>query len=67
MIRFLKYGTIIGFADSNITKGQVLTNNNVVFKEFKENTNIVQNIKQQILLILKIREHLKVISVQMDE
>tara|TARA_B100000965_G_scaffold406025_1_gene442515 strand:- start:1620 stop:3167 length:1548 start_codon:yes stop_codon:yes gene_type:complete len=29
-----KYGTIIGFADSNITKGQVLTNSNVVFKEF---------------------------------
>ncbi len=31
----LKYGTIIGFADSNIIKGQVLTNKNVVFKEFK--------------------------------
>ena len=29
-----KYGTIIGFADSNIVKGQVLTNSNVVFKEF---------------------------------
>jgi altronate hydrolase len=29
-----KYGTIIGFADSNIVKGQVLTNTNVVFKEF---------------------------------
>ena len=29
-----KYGTIIGFADSNIIKGQVLTNSNVVFKEF---------------------------------
>ena len=29
-----KYGTIIGFADSNILKGQVLTNSNVVFKEF---------------------------------
>ena len=29
-----KYGTIIGFADSNIVKGQVLNNNNVVFKEF---------------------------------
>ena len=29
-----KYGTIIGFADSNIFKGQVLTNANVVFKEF---------------------------------
>ena len=28
----LKYGTIIGFADSNIIKGQVLNNNNVVFK-----------------------------------
>ena len=27
-----KYGTIIGFADSNIVKGQVLTNSNVVFK-----------------------------------
>ena len=29
-----KYGTIIGFADSNISKGQVLTNSNVVFREF---------------------------------
>ncbi len=29
-----KYGTIIGFADSNIIKGQVLTNSNVVFREF---------------------------------
>ena len=29
-----KYGTIIGFADSNIVKGQVLTNSNVIFKEF---------------------------------
>ena len=29
-----KYGTIIGFADSNIVKGQVLTNSNVVFREF---------------------------------
>ena len=29
-----KYGTIIGFADSNIVQGQVLTNSNVVFKEF---------------------------------
>ncbi|MDC0531313.1 UxaA family hydrolase, partial [Alphaproteobacteria bacterium] len=29
-----KYGIIIGFADSNIVKGQVLTNSNVVFKEF---------------------------------
>ena len=26
-----KYGTIIGFADSNIVKGQVLTNSNVIF------------------------------------
>ena len=30
----LKYGTVIGFADSNIKKGQVLTNENVLFKEF---------------------------------
>ena len=29
-----KYGTIIGFADSDLAKGQVLTNSNVVFKEF---------------------------------
>ena len=29
-----KYGTIIGFADSNIIKGQVLINSNIVFKEF---------------------------------
>ena len=29
-----KYGTIIGFADTDLLKGQVLTNSNVVFKEF---------------------------------
>jgi len=29
-----KYGTIIGFADSSILKCQVLSNSNVVFKEF---------------------------------
>ncbi len=29
-----KYGTIIGFADTNLSKGQVLTNSNIVFKEF---------------------------------
>ena len=29
-----KYGTIIGFADTNLAKGQVLTNSNIVFKEF---------------------------------
>ena len=29
-----KYGTIIGFADTDLSKGQVLTNSNVVFKEF---------------------------------
>ena len=29
-----KYGTIIGFADSDLSKGQVLTNSNVIFKEF---------------------------------
>ena len=29
-----KYGTIIGFADSDLVKGQVLTNSNVVFREF---------------------------------
>ena len=29
-----KYGTIIGFADKDLAKGQVLTNSNVVFKEF---------------------------------
>ena len=29
-----KYGTIIGFADSDIKKGQVLINANIVFKEF---------------------------------
>ena len=29
-----KYGTIIGFADSDLAKGQVLSNLNVVFKEF---------------------------------
>ena len=34
-----KYGTIIGFSDSNISKGQVLTNANVVFKEFARDHN----------------------------
>ena len=29
-----KYGTIIGFADSDICKGQVLINSNIKFKEF---------------------------------
>ena len=29
-----KYGTIIGFADSDLIKGQVLTNSNVIFREF---------------------------------
>ncbi len=29
-----KYGTIIGFADTDLLKGQVLTNSNIVFKEF---------------------------------
>ena len=29
-----KYGTIIGFADIDLFKGQVLTNSNIVFKEF---------------------------------
>ena len=35
----LKYGTVIGFADSNIKKGQVLTNKNVLFKEFNREHN----------------------------
>ena len=29
-----KYGTILGFADTDLSRGQVLTNSNVVFKEF---------------------------------
>ncbi len=29
-----KYGTIIGFADTDLAKGKVLTNSNVVFKEY---------------------------------
>ena len=33
-LSMLKYGTIIGFADSDLSKGQVLTNSNIVFKEF---------------------------------
>ena len=35
----IKYGTTIGFADSNIIKGQVLTNQNVLFKEFEREHN----------------------------
>ena len=35
----LKYGIVIGFADSNINKGQVLTNKNVLFKEFNRDHN----------------------------
>ncbi len=31
----IKYCTTIGFADSDIVKGQVLSNKNVIFKEFK--------------------------------
>ena len=34
-----KYGTIIGFADRDLSKGQVLTNSNVVFKEFGYQAN----------------------------
>ena len=35
----LKYGTIIGFSNSKLFKGQVLTNANVVFKEFSRDHN----------------------------
>ena len=41
----LKYGTIIGFADTNIKKGQVLTNSNVQFKEFNRDHNYCINYK----------------------
>lgn len=40
-----KYGTIIGFSDSNISKGQVLTNANVVFKEFARDHNYCSEYK----------------------
>ena len=41
----IKYGTTIGFADSNIEEGQVLNNKNVVFKEFKRNHNFSSKYK----------------------
>ena len=41
----LKYGTIIGFADSNLIKGQVLTNSNIVFKEFGREHNYCSKYK----------------------
>ena len=41
----IKYGTVIGFADSNIKKGQVLTNKNVLFKEFNREHNYCSKYK----------------------
>ena len=41
----LKYGTVIGFADSNLKKGQVLTNKNVLFKEFNREHNYCSKYK----------------------
>ena len=41
-----KYGTIIGFADTDLSKGQVLTNSNVVFKEFGREHKFAQIIYQ---------------------
>ncbi len=41
----LKYGTVIGFADSDIKKGQVLTNKNVLFKEFNRDHNYCSKYK----------------------
>ena len=35
----IKYGTTIGFADSDLEEGQVLTNKNVLFKEFEREHN----------------------------
>ena len=40
-----KYGTVIGFADSNLKKGQVLTNKNVLFKEFNREHNYCSKYK----------------------
>lgn len=42
----LKYGTIIGFASDDIYKGQVLTNTNVLFREFGRNHNYCMNYKK---------------------
>ena len=64
----LKYGTVIGFADSNIKKGQVLTNKNVLFKEFNREhnycskykpTNYIENNFQKTLLFVQffLRKH----------
>ena len=41
----IKYGTVIGFADSNIKKGQVLSNKNVLFKEFNREHNYCSKYK----------------------
>ena len=62
----LKYGTVIGFADSNIKKGQVLTNKNVLLKNLIENIIILQNINQQIILKIICRKLLWDINVKME-
>ena len=41
----LKYGTVIGFADTDLKKGQVLTNKNVIFKEFNREHNYCSKYK----------------------
>ena len=60
----LKYGTVIGFADSNIKKGQVLTNKNVLFKEFNREhnycskykpTNYIENNLQKLLWDINVK------------
>ena len=63
----LKYGTVIGFAESNIKKGQVLTNKNVLLRNLIENIIIVQNINQQIILKIILKKLLWDINGKMEE
>ena len=50
----LKYGTIIGFASDDIYKGQVLTNTNVLFREFGRNHNYCMNYKKTTLFTFEL-------------
>ena len=50
-----KYGTTIGFANENIFKGQVLTNENILFKEFNRKHDYCINYKKTKLVSKKLK------------
>ena len=52
----LKYGTTIGFANENIFKGQVLTNENILFKEFNRKHDYCINYKKTKLVSKKLKD-----------